>query len=162
MHKRGWPNKTGPFGKPNENLKISINKKIFTKYEPLKVAVKVTAIEMINVWKLLPLDGGFIFVCNFSICRWGYPLLATISQLGYHEFRLGFFVLMHTLSLAEACRPDSVGSPTRKSHKRTNPVILGSLEWLRIFFWHGYQTNLAQLLWLACTVRWRSIRWNQV
>jgi len=100
--------KKGTFEKPNKNWRSAKKKKILlTNIEPLQLAFQETIVHIISVWKLHPVDGVLLYVCILSICRWGSPLPAAISQLGYHEFRLGFFVSVHPVSFAESCRPDS-------------------------------------------------------
>ena len=98
---------TGTFEKPNKNWINPTKKYLLTEIEPLQLAFQKTVIQIISVWKLRPVDGVLLYVCILSICRWGSPLLAATSQLGYHEFRLGFFVSVHPVSLVESCRPDS-------------------------------------------------------
>ena len=74
-------------------------------------------------------------------------MLAATSQLGYHEFLLGFFVSIHPVSWPSRVDPDSKGSPTRKKSQTDKSGDLGG---------HGMSPNL-EMTWVPNNSRTAAI-----
>ena len=65
----GWHQKNGNFWKTQQKLKISKKKNLLTEIEPLLLVFSV--IQIIDVWKLRPVDGVVLHECIFH-CHYAF------------------------------------------------------------------------------------------